>query len=200
MYGKKYNIPLFYEYFYTHRNNYSSKSEKSRHEILLNEISKLKFYLQQNPNEELLILKDFLQKYNIKNISDYSEEKLLYICKLICKSKQNILLNIIKPDSTMKKMIYNLLNISFEIKEKEKEKNKNNNTIYYPRNDFRKIYLNKNNKSETLYQFRVNNRKKLLNVYETNNLKYIDKQKELYRPNKNYSDNFNLLLMRSEKI
>jgi hypothetical protein len=65
----------------------------------------------------------------------------------------------------MKKMIYNLLNISFDIKEQNKKNN--NNTIYYPRNDFRKINLNKSNKSKTLYQFRVNSRKKLLNIYET---------------------------------
>ena len=194
MYGKKFLIPLFYDYSYTYRNNYSSKSEKNRHETLLNEISKLQFYLQQNPDEELLILKDFLQKFNINNISDYSDKKLLYICKLLCKTKQNDLLYLVKPDSNIKKMLYNLLNISFDIKKKE---NNNGDTIYYPQKNFRKIYFKK---SKTSDKHRYNSRKRLLNIYDTNSkLKFIDKQKELYKPNKNYSNNYDLMFNEVKK-
>lgn len=196
MYGKKEGIPFFYEYSYTYRNEYVSKSEKSRHETLLNELNKLKFYLKRNPNEELLIIKDFLQKFHINNISKYSDEKLLYICKLICKIKQNNLINLIKPDSNIKTMIYNLLNISLETDENEKNRIVYN-TIYYPQNNFRKISLNKN---KTLYNIKCHNRKKFLDLYDTNSkLKYLDKQKELYRPNKNYSQNFDLLVNEMSK-
>ena len=189
MYGKKENLPLFYEISYTHRNDYSSKSEKNRHEILLNELSKLKFYLEQNPNDELLIIKDFLQKFHIKNISKYSDEKLLKICKFICKAKQNQLLKIIKPDSNLKKMIYNFLNLPIE---KEDIYDNKYNAIYSPQNTFRKINLNKN---KTFYNFRVNKRKNYFDIYDTNSkLKYLFNQKELYRPNKNYSQNLDLLI------
>ena len=48
IFGKKYEIPLVYELSVTHKNNYFSKSEKRRHEYLLNDLNKLKFYLVRN--------------------------------------------------------------------------------------------------------------------------------------------------------
>ena len=45
MFEKKVDVPLVYDISYTYKNNYSAKSEKNRHEYLLNEINKLKFYL-----------------------------------------------------------------------------------------------------------------------------------------------------------
>ena len=175
MFGKKENLPLFYEFSLTHRNNYLSKSEKNRHEIILNELNKLKFYLGQNPNDELLIIKDFLQKFHIKNIYKYSDEMLIKICKLLCKMKPNQLMKVIKPDSNIKKMIYNFLNISFEI---NKDNKINYNRIYSPQSNFRKIKINKN---KTFYNFHVNKRKKFLDIYDTNsNLKYLEKQKQVY--------------------
>ena len=93
-------------------------------------------------------------------------------------------------------MIYNLLNISLETNENEKNSILYN-TIFSPQNKFRKINLNKN---KTFYNFSCNNRKKFLDLYDTNSkLKYLDKQKELYRPNKNYSENFDLLINEMSK-
>ena len=195
MYGKKNNLPLFYEFSLTHRNYYSSKSDKNRHEFLLNELHKLKFYLENNPNKELLIIKDFLHKFHIKNIEKYSEEKLLYIGKLICKNKENKLMNLIKPDSNIKKMIYNLLDNSFELNQNPKNNYylERYNSIYnqYPNNENKKILR----KYKTYYNFRVNKRKKYFDINETNSkLKYIEHQKKIDFPNKNYSENFNLLI------
>ena len=194
MYGKKNNLPLFYEFSLTYRNYYSSKSDKNRHEFLLNELHKLKFYLENNPNKELLIIKDFLQKFHIKNIENYSEEKLLYLSNLICKSKENKLVNLIKTDSNIKKMIYNLLDNSFELNQNPKNNYilERNNSKYnkYPNNENK--YLKKN---KTYYNLRVNKRKKYFDINETNSkLKYIEHQKKVHIPNKNYSENFNSLI------
>ena len=195
MYGKKNNLPLFYEFSLTHRNYYSSKSDKNRHEFLLNELHKLKFYLENNPNKELLIIKDFLQKFHIKNIEKYSEEKLLYLSNLICKSKENKLVNLIKTDSNIKKMIYNLLDNSFELNQNPKNNFilERNNSIYnkYPNNENKHILK----KNKTYYNLRVNKRKKYFDINETNSkLKYIEHQKKVHIPNKNYSENFNSLI------
>ena len=195
MYGKKNNLPLFYEFSLTHRNYYSSKSDKNRHEFLLNEFHKLKFYLENNPNKELLIIKDFLHKFHIKNIEKYSEEKLLYLGKLICKNKENKLMNLIKPDSNIKKTIYNLLDNSFELNQNPKNNYylERNNSIYnqYPNNENKNILR----KNKTYYNFRVNKRKKYFDINETNSkLKYIEHQKKMDFTNKNYSENFNLLI------
>ena len=196
MYGKKNNLPLFYEFSLTYRNDYYSKSEKNRHEFLLNEFHKLKFYLENNPNDELLIIKDFLQKFHIKNIEKYPEEELLYLGRLICKNKEDKLMNLIKPDSNIKKMISNLLDTSFGLNKNQKDNynlEKYNSTNNQYQNNENKNILKKN---RTYYNFRVNKRKKYFDINETNSkLKYIENQKKVYFPNKrNYSENFNLLI------
>ena len=194
MFGKKEKIPIFYDSSFTHKNDYLSKSDKNRHEILLNEINKLKFYLEQNPNDKLLIIKDFLQKFHIKNKPKYSDEKLLKLCKLLLKIKQNQLLNLIKPDSNLKKMVYNLLNISFE---KDNNENNNYNTVNSYNNTFRKFKLNK---YKTFYNFRTKRKKSFFDIYETNSkLKYLENQKDLDKPNKDYSENLDLFIYELSK-
>jgi len=195
MYGKKNILPLFYEFSFTHRNYYSSKSDKRRHEFLLNELHKLKFYLDNNPNEEILIIKDFLQKFHIKNIEKFPQEKLLAFGKLVCNNIENELKNLIKPVSNLKKMIYNLLDNSFELNQTIK----NNYNLERYNSKYKQLqnYENKNilKKNKTYYNFRVNKRKKYFDINETNSkLKYIEYQKKDYFPNKNYSENFNLLI------
>ena len=196
MYGKKENTPLIYEFSLTYRNDYSSKSEKNRHEFILNEFNKLKFYLEKNPKNKLLIIKDFLKKFHIKNISEYSDEKLLCICEIICQNKDNKLINLIKPDSNLKKMVYNLLDNIFKLN--LNEDNKNNldlNLCNYTYSPNIREYNNKLSKNKTYYNFRVNKRKRFFSVFDTNSkLKYIERQKEIDKPDKNYSKNFDLLL------
>ena len=58
-FGKKFEMPLAYEISITHKNDYISKSEKRRHEYLLNQLNKLKFFLEQNPSEKHINNKRF---------------------------------------------------------------------------------------------------------------------------------------------
>ena len=123
MFGKKVDVPLVYDISYTYKNNYSTKSEKNRHEYLLNEINKLKFYLEKNPCDKLTIIKDFFLKFNIKDLDKYSDKKLYDICEFILSKDENDFLNIIKPDINLKKMVYNLLDTP-------SDKNKKKNSYY----------------------------------------------------------------------
>lgn len=183
IFGKKEEIPLVYDLSVTHKNNYFSKSEKRTHEYLLNELNKLKFYLVRNPYENISILKDFFLKFNIKDISKYSEQALYNFCQLIISTDENDLLKIIKPDSNMKNMIYNLLNIPSYTDKK-----------YYTRLN---LYDSRNELNNKLIKSRNNiiKHQKILGLYETNSsLKYIENQNKLYRPDKNYSENLDLML------
>ena len=183
IFGKKEEVPLVYELSVTHKNNYFSKSEKRRHEYLLNELNKLKFYLVRNPYENISIIKDFFLKFNIKDLSKYSEQALYNFCQLIISTDENDLLKIIKPDSNMKNMIYNILNIpSYQDKK------------YYTRLN---LYDSRNELNNKLIKSRNNivGNQKILGLYETNSsLKYIENQNKLYKPDKNYSENLDLIL------
>ena len=183
IFGKKYEIPLVYELSVTHKNNYFSKSEKRRHEYLLNDLNKLKFYLVRNPYENISILKDFFLKFNIKDLSEYSEKTLYNFCQLIISSDENELLNIIKPDSNIKNMIYNLLNTS-----------SNKDKKYYTRLNIYDSHNDHNNKVQKSRN-KIMDHKKISGVYGTNSsLKYIKNQNKLYKPDKNYSENIDLIL------
>ena len=180
-FGKKFEMPLAYEISITHKNDYISKSEKRRHEYLLNQLNKLKFFLEQNPSEKLLIIKDFFLKFNIKDLNFFSEQRLYNICNLIESCNNKDLVKIIKPDINIKKMLYNLLNIP---------SNKNNQF-------YSKINLNRSKNTTRNKYIRIsrNKSKEVFGVFETNSdLKYIENQKKLYRPDKNYSENLNLII------
>ena len=185
MFGKKEEVPLVYGLSLTHKNIYSSKSEKSRHEYILNELNKLKFYFERHPYKKVLIIKDFFLKFNIKDLDKYSDEKLLNICNIISSSDQNELLNIIKPDKNIKAMIYNILNIPSLI-----EKNKKN---------YRKLNLTKlGNSNKNFYGRSRNNmihNENIFGVFDTNSkLKYIENQKNLLKPERDYSQNVDLII------
>ena len=180
-FGKKFEMPLAYEMSFTHKNNYISKSEKSRHEYLLNQLNKLKFFLEQNPLERLLLIKDFFLKFNIRDLQKYSEERLIYICNLIESCNNDDLSKIIKPDINIKKMLYNLLNL-----------NSNEDKKFYTKIN---LYTTKNSNRNNYIRISRNKSKGVFGVFETNSdLKYIENQKKLYRPDKNYSENLNLII------
>jgi len=180
-FGKKFEMPLAYEISVTHKNNYISKSEKSRHEYLLNQLNKLKFFLEQNPLERLLIIKDFFLKFNIRDLQKYSEERLIDICNLIESCNTDDLSKIIKPDINIKKMLYNLLNI-----------NSNEDKKLYTKIN---LYTTKSSNRNNYIRISRNKSKGVFGVFETNSdLKYIENQKKLYRPEKNYSENLNLII------
>ena len=183
-YGKKEEVPLIYEFSFTHKNDYISKSEKSRHEYLLNELNKLKFYLEQHPDEKLPILKDFFLKFNIKDLYKYSDKTLLDIATIIISSDQDKIMNLIKPDINIKAMVYNILAIPSLTNKSKKNYRKLGltNFAYTHDNFYRKNNININNK-------------KFFGVFETNSkLKYIENQKKLYKPEKDYSQNLDLII------
>ena len=181
-FGKKGEMPLAYEISTTYKNAYISKSEKRRHEYLLNQLNKLKFFLEKNPAEKLLIIKDFFLKFNIRDLYKYSEERLYNLCNIIESIDQNDFSKLIKPDINIKRMVYNLLNFSFNENKKYYTKInliKNKNTS---RNNYIRISRNKSNKD-------------VFGVFETNSeLRFMENQKKLYRPDKNYSENLNLII------
>jgi hypothetical protein len=183
MFGKKVDVPLVYDISYTYKNNYSTKSEKNRHEYLLNEINKLKFYLEKNPFDKLTIIKDFFLKFNIKDLDKYSDKKLYDICEFILSKDENDFLNIIKPDINLKKMVYNLLDTP-------SDKNKKKNSYYKKLNVYNNnIKINKKSRNKII------DNKGIFGVFDTNSrLKFVKNQTRLYLPEKNYSENIDLII------
>ena len=183
-YGKKEEVPLVYESSFTHKNDYFSKSSKSRHEYLLNELNKLKFYLERHPYEKLPIIKDFFLKFNIKDLNKYSDNTLLNIGTIIASSDENELLNLIKPDINVKKMVLNILDIPSINKNNKNYKKLNYTNIWYTHNNFYK--KSRNN---------FFNNKNIISIYNTNSkLKFIENQQKLYLPGKDYSQNIDLII------
>ena len=183
-YGKKEEVPLVYESSFTHKNDYFSKSSKSRHEYLLNELNKLKFYLERHPYEKLPIIKDFFLKFNIKDLNKYSDNTLLNIGTIIASSDENELLNLIKPDINVKKMVLNILDIPSINKNNKNYKKLNYTNIWYTHNNFYK--KSRNN---------FFNNKNIISIYNTNSkLKFIENQQKLYQPGKDYSQNIDLII------
>ena len=246
-YGRK---PLdgfdLYDITFTYRNRYSNKSEKNRHELMLAELNKLKGYINKNKNEKYLIIKDFLNKYNI----NYKNQKQLTSFENFInnfnKSRMN---NVLKPYLGIKEMILDILkegekiNINNDCKDYNSNSSSsynspysnivNNNLQYnqYESNIYKspflirqkylysgkintlnkhrilkipKFYSEKNSQNKkyntsntSKYKNnRINNKKiKSFDLFESNSyLKKIEKQKILFRPNKVYSSNYNLII------
>ena len=101
----KENIPRFFPSISVSQNEYASKSEKERHEKLLDELGKLSFYLDTNQNNKLGIIKDFLIKFHITDFENYTDEELLNLEKII--HDKNFL---IEPYKDIKSMIKDALN------------------------------------------------------------------------------------------
>ena len=179
-YGRKGEIPLIYESSFTHKNKYISKSEKSRHENLLNELNKLKFYLNQQPKNKLSIMKDFFLKFNINDLNKYSNEKLLKISEIIASTEPNELLKLIKPGKNAKEMVYHILDINTDINQNKKT--------------YRKIDLSKTKYKQKSQNNLIKNRK-FFGVFDTNShLKYVENQNSLHKPAKDYSHNLDLII------
>ena len=110
----------------TYRYKYNNKSEKSRHEIILAELNRLKGYIDKNKKEKELFIKDFLNKYNI-NCDDAN--KLKYFEKFLLNFNNNQFNNLLKPYLGIKEMILDILEEGAKINKNE------NNKIYINNND-----------------------------------------------------------------
>ena len=188
LFGKKEEIPLIYDHSFVYKNEYPSKSVKTRHEYLLNELNKLKFYLEQNPQDKLYLIKDFFLKLNIKDFSTYSDEKLFEICNIITSLEQNDLSKIIKPGINLKQMVYDLFDIP-------KNKTQNN---FFTKINFNSMRYTPSNLIRNRYQKSRNsaiNKRNTFDINKTNSkLKYIENQKGIYKSEKNYSQNNELII------
>ena len=153
-----------YETTSTYKNQYSNKSEKNRHEIILAELNKLKGYIDKNKNEKDLFIKDFLNRHYI----DCNDKVQLNAFEnFINNFNKNQIYNLLKPYLGIKEMLLDILKegekINLNVNTKSEEINKINNNC--TSND--KIQQNHNS---------------LINQFESNIYKspYIIKQNYLY--------------------
>ena len=102
-------VPFTFEPIMVHNNIYSNKSEKKRHEIILEEFTKLRQYIERQPEKKLIFIKEFLNKYYIK-YEEYSKNQLSSLCDFICYHDNNAISSILKPYLDIKNMIVELLN------------------------------------------------------------------------------------------
>ena len=113
------NLPYVYDISSTYMNNYINKSEHKRHEIIIDELCKLRAYLQKYPDvNKIDIIKDFLMKNNIQNIDKYSNYDLLQLGKFVCQDDINKINSLLKPYLHVKDMIYDILNNSTALNNK----------------------------------------------------------------------------------
>ena len=175
-YGRKNkdNIPLFFPNIITCLNEYSSKSEKVRHEKLLDEFGKLSFYLYQNPENKIKIIKDFLIKFHLVDVNKYTNKQLLKLEKLVMKFNF-----MIEPYKDIKSMIRDTL-------------------------DGKIVIINEDNKYFNYISPNIPERKirEFQTISNNNNLYKnigLESQKKIYLNNFNYDGNYNKILNDMEK-
>ena len=175
-YGRKNkdNIPLFFPNIITCLNEYSSKSEKVRHEKLLDEFGKLSFYLYQNPENKIKIIKDFLIKFHLVDVNKYTNKQLLKLEKLVMKFNF-----MIEPYKDIKSMIRDTL-------------------------DGKIVIINEDNKYFNYISPNIPERKiRDFQTISNNNNLYknigLESQKKIYLNNFNYDGNYNKILNDMEK-
>ena len=210
-YGRK---PLdgikYYETTSTYKNQYSNKSEKNRHEIILDELNKLKGYIDKNKKEKDLFIKDFLNRHYI----DCNDQAQLNAFEnFINNLNKNQIYNLLKPYLGIKEMLLDILkegekinsNINTNTNTKSEEINKKNNNCLsndkiqqnnnilinqIESNIYKSPYIIKQN---YLYSKKNNNNKKaLLKVLNFNSEK-INRIKTLNIADKNNLKSFDLL-------
>ena len=160
------NIPRTFPSVSLYKNSYATKSEKERHEKLLDEFAKLSYFLDNDSENKLQIIKDFLIKYHIVDLNNYSNEQLLQLEKLI--SNKNL---IIKPYKDIKSIIREILNKGLY--------NQNNLITSYKHN----FYISPNIPKRKI---RIpQSPPKKINIYETMDL---ERQKKFFLQNIDFSD------------
>ena len=152
---EKMGIPYLFDTYTLFHNNYSTKSEKSRHEIVLNDLQRLKGFIQGNPEGKIPIFKDFLKKYNI-SINSISNNTILFICDILCNNDNDILTHFLKPYLNIKDMILDLINnlssikgMKFTYNEPDNNnKTKSKNINFISKDNKENVYSKYNSSSE----------------------------------------------------
>lgn len=113
------NLPYVYDISSTYMNNYYNKSEHKRHETLIDELCKLRSYLQKDQkNNDIDIIRDFLLKNNIQNLDKYNNYDLLQLGKFVCQDDIYKINSLLKPYLHVKDMIYDILENSMTLNNK----------------------------------------------------------------------------------
>ena len=139
-------IPFTFESLMIHNNIYANKSEKKRHEIILDEFAKLRQYIERQPENKLIFIKEFLNKYYIE-YDNYDKNQLLALCDFICYHDKYAISSVLKPYLDVKNMIIELLNNINEINNILDIKIDKNNDINNINNNIILEEINSNNES-----------------------------------------------------
>jgi len=139
-------IPFTFESLMIHNNIYANKSEKKRHEIILDEFAKLRQYIERQPENKLIFIKEFLYKYYIE-YDNYDKNQLLALCDFICYHDKYAISSVLKPYLDVKNMIIELLNNINEINNILRIKSDKNNDINNINNNIILEEINSNNES-----------------------------------------------------
>ena len=112
-------VPYIYDISSTYMNKYQNKSEHNRHEILIEEISKLRAYLLKFKTENYTdIVKDFLIKHNMPNINNYTNYQLMQFAHFVCQEDIYKVNSLLKPYMHIKDMIHDILENSENLNNK----------------------------------------------------------------------------------
>ena len=101
-------VPYTFEPIMLFNNDYSNKSEKKRHEMILDEFTRLRQYIERQPTNKLKFIKEFLKKYYVE-YEKYTDEQLSSLCDFICYPDKIAISSILKPYLNMKDMISELI-------------------------------------------------------------------------------------------
>ena len=160
------NMPYILPPTTTYYNDYSSKSEHYRHIKLLEDFNKLRECVNRNKKDAIEYIKDFLIKYHINDIDNYSMEQLTKLTKIAYNNY-----NVIDPSKTQKDNVKNVL----EYKGNLDTSSDTHNTKYIsPMLSIKKVKKDDKGKKE------------ILNLYKRANLHL---QQKLYVPDKDYAEN-----------
>ena len=186
-FGKKdtIGIPYFYDTSIIFKNEYANKSEKKRHEIILNELNKLKTYFIRHPDKKLYLIKDFLNKFHIDEIEKYNNKQLINLSDFILMADNNIMSRCLKPYLNIKDMIYDILNNSLDLNNIYFEDNNNTNKDSNETNNNNNNSNNNNNEINSNSKNSDNLNKEMKSKNIENNEKYylsplIKKKKSKY--------------------
>ena len=110
-YGRKNvsGLPYFYDISCTYMNEYGNKSEHSRHEYIVDQINKLRSYMEKSPENKIIILKDFLIKHNIKDVDKLTNYKLMSMIKFFEQEDIYKISSLLKPYLNNKDMLNDIL-------------------------------------------------------------------------------------------
>ena len=164
-FGQKDNmgIPYLFDTFTMFSNKYSNKSEKTRHEVILNDLFKLKGFLKGNPNNKISLFKNFLCKYKISNI-ELSEDKILEICNILSRYDNELFIQFLKPHLNLKEMALDLINNLSSFKDNIANNNEDNTN-----NNINNNAISSNNNTNTNINDNTdNNNNKKNNIKTTN--------------------------------